>query len=101
MSSLLADPAGFSISLLIALFMARKAARLLDVRNQTMAIVVAALAAVVGPLLVGDIVTAAFGGANPDDEETFSGFASGLVSFGSPMGFALIGALAWSSWERS
>ena len=103
MAGLLADPAGFAVSFIVALLAAWKAAALFEARSKGMAIAVGASAGLAGPLIAGDLMTAGlkyFAGAG-DGGDAFELLAPELFSFVSPLGFALIGALAWCSWERS
>ena len=103
MAGLLADPAGFAVSIMVALLAAWKSAALFGARNNGMAFAVGTAAGLAGPLIAGDLMTAGlkyFAGAG-DGGDAFELLAPELFSFISPLGFALLGALAWCSWERS
>jgi hypothetical protein len=97
----LAGPLWPIISFLFSVFLALKAAELLQPDNQMMAVVLGAIFAFVGPLMFGELLTNALfkPGAVPELAQRASQatlYFSALMR----MGFALTGVLAWCGIEQ-
>ncbi|MFM9938914.1 MAG: hypothetical protein ACKVP7_05395 [Hyphomicrobiaceae bacterium] len=80
-----------------------KAADLLEADNALMACLFGAAFALVGPFVVGDLITEVLAGApDPGDGvKSLSGFAPKIAAFGARFGFALVGVLCWCGFERA
>ena len=102
MSALLSGLLGPMIGVIIALIAAWKAAELLEADNHLMAVAVGAALAILGPLVVGDLITGVFAEMESpgDGASSLSSFTPKIGLAGSRLGFALIGVLLWCGVER-
>ena len=103
MFALLHGPFAPIVAFFLACVAAWKAAELLEADNLLAAVAVGAVFALVGPLLLGDMMLSAIAdvaaSADSDDEMTIP--VPRILSGISRVGFALFGVLAWCGVERA
>lgn len=101
MDALLSNPLETCIGLLFSIIAARKAADLMGTSNRMMAVLFGAALALAGPLLTGTVIAAGFADMQGSIDALAMLLGSEVTEIGSRLGFALVGVLCWSGFERA
>ena len=101
-AQVITGPAGPVIGFALAVVLAWGAADLLDARNRTAAVLVAAALSLAMPYILADVIERLAGSmTSAEPRSLLEIYAPHMLATVTRVGFALIGVLAWCGYEQS